>query len=178
MIDNFTRVSEILSLIKDYSFVKPDVLRAKQIIGTNVHEAIEKYYKQEDRLLLSPIEEMYYDGFMDFATNLQYNPLIVEQRFYDKERMITGKVDLIIEKSDKQYIVDFKTTANADIRSWKLQGGFYYQLAKEYHDLEPVVRIIHLKKNGSFTEYPLEITNEVIKECNSLYDLYRMLHNS
>lgn len=178
MINNFIRVSEIIGLIKDFSFVNPDVLKAKQIIGTNVHDAIERYYKKDTPVDLSATEKMYFDGFMDFATNIEYNPLIVEQRFYDSERRITGKVDLIAEKGDKRYVMDFKTTANADIRSWKLQGGFYYQLAKEYHTLEPVVRIIHLKKNGSFTEYALEITSDVIKECNALYDLYMLLKNS
>ncbi len=44
--EGYTRVSEILSIFQAYSFVPREKLKKAQDIGTDIHSAIEEYFKE------------------------------------------------------------------------------------------------------------------------------------
>jgi len=176
MKDNFVRISSIISLIKDFSMIPSHILEAKQIVGTNVHNAIEEFYKGGIVPKLTEKENDYFKSFLKYDQIASHVPEVLEKRFYDKEKFLTGKVDMIGRRDNKLYIVDYKTTAQPDEKCWKIQGGFYYNLVRQSYDIEPYFIILHLTRKRSFRIFELKLDEEVFLECESLYNLYFMLN--
>jgi hypothetical protein len=120
----YTRVTDILSIFQNYTQVDRARLKKAQDIGTLVHAAIEKHFKGEFVPLFMPLTP-YFLSFTKWESTLGIKPLIVEERFYDDDLMITGRVDLMAEIEGSLALVDFKTGSWAHPDIWALQASFY-----------------------------------------------------
>lgn len=156
---NFVRVSQILSPFQDFSKIHPEVLRNKCEIGTEVHEYIKAYYTQEFYPVSYKAQE-YIPAFKSALTSAlsNYTPLLLngkpflEKRLYSEKLRITGAMDALFSTKNNITLVDYKTSYTTNLPVWRLQMAMYSMLIVENeitHD--PDVRILHLKKKGSFS---------------------------
>lgn len=148
--DGYTRVSEILNIFQAYSHVPKEKLKKAAEIGTEVHEAIEDYYKGGLKYL-SKTQMGYFSSFLKFAENFDLAPILQETRFYCDEWRITGRIDLLAELNGKPILIDFKTGSWAHPEIWRLQGMFYRRfISLSNPDKTPdEFSFVQLMKDGS-----------------------------
>lgn len=117
----YTRVTEISSLLEDFSKIPPDVLEKACLRGTEAHNAIETYLNFGIHF-----GNPYLDSFIEWFDKNVEEVIEVEKRFYSDDLMITGKVDLIckLNGDDDYSVVDFKTS-EVKQRAWLLQTAAY-----------------------------------------------------
>lgn len=144
--EGYTRVSEIIGWYKSLALGKIDeeVLRKKQDIGTEVHEAIDGHYTGAF-VPLGERAQPYFVSFKKWAESCGYKIHCQEQRFYCDEMMITGAVDMIAYDGNQSVLIDFKTSLNADKKGWAIQGAFYDYLSPMEIDR---IEFIKLDKEG------------------------------
>lgn len=145
----YPRVSHILSQVKDFSHINPQVLAAKANDGTIVHKAIAAHLSGELPFLISETfcnmtqkekendkhrsirRYNYYFSFLKWqmAVNAKFNPEYLDQRFYNDVLCYTGAIDGLFHfnHGDKYILVDFKTSAQVE-DTWILQGHMYLNL--------------------------------------------------
>ena len=147
---NYTRVSTVLSIFQQYSYVPSAKLKRAQDIGVDVHAAIETYFRG-DFEPLSVRRVPYFESFLKWVEIFKPNPLLFEERFYDDKLMITGRIDLLARKDDQVVLIDFKTGSWAHPEIWELQATFYRYLLEinEYPYLPERFFFVQLMKDGS-----------------------------
>lgn len=150
----YTRVSDVLSIFQAYAHVPRDKLRKAQETGTLVHEAIEKYLKGSFFPLPSK-EAGYFSSFLKWHSAFELKPLVIEERFYNDDLHLTGRVDLLAELNGKITLIDFKTGSWAHPEIWKLQGTFYKHLITEFEIKDFL--FVQLNRDGSFP-LPYDLT--------------------
>jgi len=178
--EDYIRVSSILSLFKDFSHVPKDKLEAKALLGTRVHEAIARHYRQ-GFFPLRDLERPYFESFLKWQeVEMHPLPILVEERFYDDKKCITGQIDMLCPAEDYCYLVDFKCTAQADPKLWALQGAFYYGLVKlrgnEFPPIANEVVFVQLKPNRKPTWHSYTITDELVQLAEEAWDLYTFIN--
>lgn len=149
ILPEYTRVSTILSVFQAYSFVPTAKLKRAQDIGTDIHEAIEHYFKDG----FTPLDSKrgpYFDSFLWWADIFIPTPLLFEERFYDQKLMITGRIDLLCKIEGIPHLIDFKTGSWAHPEIWELQMTFYRYLLEvnEYPVLPNRFLVLQLDKEG------------------------------
>lgn len=134
------RVSTILSQLKDFSTIDPEVLSKKAKIGTRTHQAIDDFLSDDPFTIHCDRSKLYFDSFKKWydtvstTTSIKY--ILKETRFYDHQLLkeygysLTGQVDAVIELQGKTMLLDYKTSANRDDEIWPLQAHFYHHLLK------------------------------------------------
>lgn len=178
MKENYTRISDILSVILDFSYIDPTILEAKKNIGTSVHAVIEAYLNDPtfDPYLLTEREKKYFDSFLRWKNDHNIYPVFTEQRLYCEEYRITGQIDLIAKVNNKLSLIDFKTTSSIHTKIWALQGAFYYYLVrKEGVKIEDSVTFINLKENKPPKTIIIPITKKLMTSAFSLLNVYNHL---
>lgn len=147
----YTRVTEILSVYKNFDQVPAHILYQACERGTKVHDLCELYALH--MLIEKPCEEVkgYFYSFKNWFDTYVTDIVMVEERLFDRDLFLTGKFDLLCKTkgSDKLVLVDYKTCALSD-RSWCLQMAAYSALLYKMHDIEVDRRItLRLRKDGS-----------------------------
>ncbi len=173
-IDGCTRVTEILGWYQDLSKIPVDVLERKCKIGTAVHDAIEAHLKDEFYVMNDDMKN-YLQSFLKWIHNNDKAIAVTEERFFDYELSITGKVDCIMENTvEKLMIVDFKTSRKPNHKIWKLQGGFYHLLASKRFGLGDEFMFLQLMPNGEEAkEYMYSWDEELHRTCLAILETYR-----
>jgi hypothetical protein len=148
--EGYVRVSDILSIFQSYAHVPRAQLKKAQDIGTDIHAAIEAFYKDE----FTPLDKKknpYFESFLKWNDRLLPEPVLIEKRLYGEELMITGRIDLLVQSGGKSVIVDFKTGSWAHPEIWRLQGAFYrYLVATSGIAFPDVFIFVQLQKDGSY----------------------------
>ena len=173
-INGCTRVSDILGWYQDLSKIPRDALERKADIGTRVHESIEAHLHDEFSVITEDIKG-YMQSFMKWLNKANISVAVTERRFFDQELKLTGQIDCLFLQNGTLTLLDFKTSRKKNDKIWKLQGGFYYILARrENPDLNKLVKFLHLMPNGEIAkDYDYEIDAETINLCYSSLHLYR-----
>lgn len=150
---DYPRVSNILSLVKDFSGIDAAVLKAKANDGTIVHKAINDHLLGNEPIFLSPgfdtmsQEErivdagragrrfLYFKSFMVWFEELRPTLDVHEDenRLYDDTLKYSGAIDGLCYMPHTQIptLIDFKTSAQEDTLCWPLQGHMYHQLLEK-----------------------------------------------
>lgn len=178
----YIRVTEILSPLSDFSMVPEQVLENKTRIGTEVHNAIELYLSGFP-YLLSDDAKSYFESFLHWHedSNVRVVTNFLEERYYDDELMITGKIDALVRFPDDELLTmcDWKTTASCTVdikRSWELQGTFYHYLLKknEVQNINDRFLFIQLSKEGKKPRIrEFEFTESNMKACRDAVKYFR-----
>lgn len=131
------RVSTILSWMKgedgkplqNFSHIHPAVLDAKADVGTKVHEAIEQFFGGKFPFL-PPKEMAYFNSFLKWHSIMKPKMIVQEERYYDDDKMLTGKVDGVIKMQYEKIpvLIDWKTSAAESPIIWSYQAHFYHYL--------------------------------------------------
>ena len=182
--EGYTRVTEVLSMwttvfIEDGEVIGKafagsgfkidiDVLENKAGIGTNVHTAIEAHLDGFS-VPLNEREQFYFDSFRKWYDKSGCEVVEKEERYYDDELMITGKIDALVRFSnnDELILLDFKTSSQESPKMWPLQAVMYYYLLKKNGKVVSD-RLLFLKldrygKDAKLFEY--KFTPELFQIC-------------
>lgn len=142
--EGYTRVSQVIEILQKYAHVPRNVLKKSQEIGTDVHQAIEMYYKG-DMKVLDRVRFPYFESFLKWNDVFTPEPIIIEERFYDDELMVTGRIDLLAKVNGELMLIDFKTGSSINAEAWRLQGTFYRKMLPQKPN---VFWFIQLNKDG------------------------------
>lgn len=168
----YTRVSKMLQVYSDYSYIKPGVLERKQVIGTNVHEAIANGNGEN----LRPRELAYYNSFRRWQVSVDFRPLHKEMRFFDASWRITGQVDAIgtLGNSNELILVDYKTASVPMPKVWILQAHFYHYLALKggFETLSERVLFVQLSEIHTPKARVYKIEPRFMRLCESIVSLH------
>ncbi len=166
-IEDYTRVTEVLYPFSGLVDIDQAVVNNAANRGTRVHEICESIVKGFGAWNLDDDIKGYVESFQQWYQNIDV--VCIEERFYCKDLMITGKVDLIIKTDVGNVILDLKTSYRPS-KTWALQGSAYAYLAnKAGYDIKGI-QFLHLKKDGSkpkIFEYENEF--EMYKKCLDVY---------
>jgi len=146
----YARVTEVLQPFADFSHIDPEVLKNKQRIGTNVHMAIADDIEGECPILKDD-ERGYFRSYQIWRNYLEVKFIASEQRYYNKEKRLTGQIDsLILPPGDTlPVLVDFKTSAIESKLSWTLQAHLYaYLIKSEGKSIANTYLFVKLDKKG------------------------------
>lgn len=172
----YTRITDIIAPFTGIEFVPEFVLEPVCTRGTSVHLMIEGIL-QGFEVDVPEALQGYIDAWKAWYSNgqspLEYSDKIIEKRLYCDKLGITGQVDLIV---NEYHAYDWKTSSKESI-SWKLQGAAYqYLIEKEYGD-RALMTFVHLKPDGTYSEYRYHNQKEnfeVFKKCLELYRYFDM----
>lgn len=158
----YLRVTEILSPFSGLEKIDPYVVKNAADRGTRVHKACEAII---DGLGEWDVDEEifgYVESFKKWWA-LGHKVLSMEQRFKCSELMITGQVDLIIEKPEGAIILDIKTPLKPS-KTWPLQGSAYAYMARKAGYPIKGIHFLQLSKTG---------TNPTIHVYDDQFDLFK-----
>lgn len=129
---NYLRVTAAIKNGDEFDRIPSAVLHKKQVMGTNVHQAIDDDLRGDLPLGLMPGCLGYFQSYRVWRDRVNLSVLQNEQRYFDDELMLTGCIDLLakLPYEDTPVIIDWKTSAT-ESASWILQSHLYgYLLAK------------------------------------------------
>ena len=139
----YIRVTEVLSLMTDFSAIPAHILQGAADRGTAVHEAIAGIVALET---LPSQWHGYVRAAREWERTQCFGYTWQEKRLYDKDLMITGQMDALLVSGE---LVDWKTSARWS-PSWEIQMNAYMKmLQKNGHDVHKAV-IVQLMKDGTY----------------------------
>ena len=146
----YARVTSVLSPFSGLDKVPPAILKNAGRRGTKVHEICESIIKGLGDWGNDDETKPYVHGFRMWWDSEPRKVLAIEQRFYDKELMITGAVDIILDNGDgTASIIDLKTSAK-ESKTWPLQGSAYAHMARQHGYNVTRILFVHLNKHGIY----------------------------
>ncbi len=169
----YARVTEVLQPWTSFGHIDPGVLRRKAELGTAVHEAIYDYL-MGDAPVLPVAGYGYLDSFKQWKDALNPEYVLMEQRLYDNELMLTGAIDALVKMpyEDLPVLVDYKTSAQESPTVWPMQAHLYQHLLK-VNDRPTADRFLFLRLNKDgkppkvhiykWDEYTLEVCLQAVR---------------
>ena len=115
--------------------------------GTFVHKAIELWFKGV--LDFETVDEAvmpYLDSFIKFQEKAKIEPILLEERFADKNISFAGTVDIVGKVKGKTYLFDIKTGQKQD--SYNAQMAGYKKLLNDNDINIDGIYILDLKPTG------------------------------
>jgi len=178
--EGYLRVSDILSVWCDFSNIDPYVLSNKCRIGTNVHAKIAAQ-KELIYIELQEDEKGYYDSWIKCKEKYfkDCETIEAEKRLYCERLKITGCIDCLIKKDRKNYVIDYKTSARPNLKTWSLQAAFYHYLCRvNDYVIEPYVFFVQLKKDGKTAKiHKISIDDELRRTAEAALKIYRYFND-
>ena len=115
--------------------------------GTYVHKAIELWFKGVlDFETVDEAVKPYLDSFIKFQEKAKIEPVILEERFADKNISFAGTVDIVGKVKGKTYLFDIKTGQKQD--SYNAQMAGYKKLLNDNDINIDGIYILDLKPAG------------------------------
>ena len=142
------QLPSVTTVIKEVLNIEyPDYAIYHATRGTYVHKAIELYLK--NNLDFGSIDETikpYLDSFITFQNKANIEPVLLEERFADKNISFAGTVDIVGKVKGKTYLFDIKTGQKQD--SYNAQMAGYKKLLND-NDIDiDGIYILDLKPAG------------------------------
>lgn len=178
----YTRISDILSRLKDRSEINQMVLKDKADIGTEVHSNIHMDWigvpasfamfavrrPFDGHMIREELRgEGYFNSYLTWKDGRDLPYKIMEERFYDDELMITGQVDALIQTESGLQLIDFKCSYAPELEIWPMQAHFYYYLLmRNGIDVVPNFVFMQLKKDGSKPRlFEFQLDKNILSRC-------------
>lgn len=142
-------VTQVLSLLEDYSGISRDVLKRKALIGTAVHSACELYLAQDlDESSLHPEVRPYFEQFKIWIATCKFNFQLSEKRVFSKRFGYAGTLDLHGDFQGCPSLIDIKTAAVV-MPTWGPQTAAYAEALREETGITTEKRFaLQLTKTG------------------------------
>ena len=142
------QLPSVTTVIKEVLNIEyPDYAIYHATRGTYVHKAIELYLK--NNLDFGSIDETikpYLDSFITFQNKANIEPVLLEERFADKNISFAGTVDIVGKVKGKTYLFDIKTGQKQD--SYNAQMAGYNKLLNDNDINIDGIYILDLKPAG------------------------------
>jgi len=101
-------VTQVLSILNDFTMIDPAVLEYKRNLGTQVHAATA--LDDADNLGdYDPVIDGYIEAWRLFKRQAGFIPLHIEQRVFHEAHMYAGTLDRVGKIGDSLVLVDIKT---------------------------------------------------------------------
>ena len=156
---------------KVYGPIDPEILSNAARKGTIVHNAIENYL--EFGIMDIPEDLLgYFEAFRAWRKAAEPEILSVESKVYHKILRYAGTCDLLCKVKGVMTLVDYKTSYQLQpmLHSVQLEG---YAKAWESQGIKFEDRmILHLKKDGRYTEHHYPASAEHYSVVSALMTLY------
>lgn len=146
IVPSITQILSSLFFPDKYEGVNRRTLANASVLGTEVHEAIEKYCTEGRESDLSEVRGFKFlrkhYGFEVIANEV---PVILYQ---EREPVRAGRLDLVIKEGEQLGLADIKRTATLDREYLTWQLNLYRQAYEQsYHRNIDFLRGIRLRKN-------------------------------
>ena len=166
-IAHYDRVSEIVSCFSGIDRIPPQVLKDAAHRGEMVHRMIEGFFKGIGAPDSCDPFRPYYDSFKALYDKKPFIPAWMEQRFFSRSMMITGKPDIM---TDDGRLIDYKTGASIQ-KSWPVQLAGYRKLLNENDVYPKSYHILWMngKSSAKFIEYNIDEYDTIFDSCLKLY---------
>ena len=142
------QLPSVTTVIKEVlNITYPEYANFHATRGTYVHKAIELYLK--NNLDFGSIDETikpYLDSFITFQNKANIEPVLLEERFADKNISFAGTVDIVGKVKGKTYLFDIKTGQKQD--SYNAQMAGYKKLLNDNDINIDGIYILDLKPAG------------------------------
>lgn len=174
-ISKYVRVTQILSIFQAYAHVPSQKLKRAQDIGTDIHAAIESYYRG-DFEPLGLRRTPYFESFLCWEGNVGAKPILLEERLFNDNLMVTGKLDLLADIGGKALIIDFKTGQWTHREIWELQLHWYWFLLSNTEKLPKIEKflVVQLVADGSAPIlHEFDIRIEALEMCMRSYECWK-----
>ena len=135
-----------------YGAVDPAVLNRAAERGTAVHEAYEMFLDC-GMAEIPPDYLGFLTAFKTWVSDTGLKPLCVESRVYHKLLNYAGTVDLLCSIDGRLVLVDYKTSATALPKLYRVQLEAYSQALGSHGVSVEEKRVFHPKADGTYREY-------------------------
>ncbi len=152
-IENYDRVTAILSPFSGIDMINPEVLNNAANRGTLVHSIIDcmidgiGYENALNELSEKYDAKGYIDSFLQWNEGKEF--IEKPARWFCDQWMITGECDSLYKNETGLTLVDFKTPASEG-KTWNLQASAYHYLGCKAALHITKIEFVRLKKNGKF----------------------------
>lgn len=171
----YDRVTDVVGYLSGIYRVPTHILKAAAERGSFVHRVCDSIIDD----MMYPQVPQEYQGYIDSfqswfdnvmeSQHLKPATFIKPDRFYCDELRITGECDLIIQRPDRNVLIDFKTSTS-ESKSWVLQGTAYCYLARKDGIQIDEMIFVKLDKNGNEPEcYTYEEDFDLFTKCLQVY---------
>jgi hypothetical protein len=149
-IDDYYRVTEILSTYSKMDKIPPAVLERACDRGTAVHKICTAILQNMGVPEVPEGYQGYIESFNQWHQCFCHGcTFVFPQRFFYDSDMITGECDCImIDSKGRNFLIDFKTSAS-ESKTWALQAAAYRFLCESEGLVIEEVIFIKLSKDGS-----------------------------
>lgn len=159
-------VTQVLSILQDFSQIDPGTLEWKANLGTQVHAATEL----DDSDNLGEYDQQiggYIEAWRRFKRETGFRPVHIEQKVFHKKHMYAGTLDRIGVMGSKNVLVDIKTTSVINLATVGPQTAAYAE-AWGFHGMRFVVQ---LKPDGKYKLEPCKnkMDFQVFLNCLNLW---------
>ena len=164
----YLRVTEVLAPFSGLHKVPAHFVENAALRGTRVHEICEAIVAGLGKWDITDEVAGYVESFERWWQP-SIKVLALEDRFYDHNEKITGKVDLIIDLHGRPTIIDIKTASRFS-KTWPVQGAAYAGLASAATGLaiEDVI-FLHLDKHGAIPTLHEMNAADIVKHAEIFY---------
>ena len=176
ILENYVRVSEVLSRLQSFDHIPAGILEAKKILGINVHTAIKDLINGEFPVVVGR-EVPYIKSFENWWHIKTPSFLVTEERYYCHKKMLTGQIDALVKLKGKEesILIDFKTSRQESPIIWRLQAHLYYYLLKENLTVNLSKKFIFLKldhKGGQAQAFEYHYDQTILDQALAEVDKY------
>ena len=176
------RVTSILSLLGTWDRVPPRIREEAIAIGTDVHDRIEKFLRDntwDERIKGSKVYRCL-EGFKKWYEDFGPEPVVIEKRLYSfiGDTEITGKIDVVCDIKGVRWLIDFKTSSAVRVtESYKIQMNVYKKMVetwskKDIGAVKMALVFLH-KKTGVCSVKPVEEDQSKIDRFVNLVAQYK-----
>ena len=172
ILTDYIRVTDILRPFTKLDEIDPEIVNRAAARGQFVHDCIGGHV---NGLGYPPIPQKW-KGYIDSYEKWKQfgaKPQLFEERFYSKEYMLTGQIDMYLENT----IIDFKTSSKYS-KTWPLQLAAYKFLMSINKKEAFAAKIIHLSKEGkepTIYEFSRNELDKALELFMGAYECYMAL---
>lgn len=169
--EKYARVTEVLGAFSDIDSTNPYVV-AGSARGTRVHDAITGILRGVGDWS-DEQDVLYMQSFKAWLPD-RLRPVLIEERLFNDDYEITGKVDLIAQLDGATCLFDWKTSVKENC-TWPLQLSAYESLLCKEYSIDKVC-VVHLSRDGvpaALIEYKPEDYLAQFLHCLSVYRYFR-----
>ena len=148
----------------DYSFIPKHILKSACDFGTDIHEAIEQYFKNGSLPTFDePYRKLAFEEFLKLKDDIK-NPKC--EMMIDYEERYAGRIDIL----DGEILIDTKTNSKLNIPHLGWQMGLYAMAleSKGYTIKETKCLWLPKRKSGQW----VDINAKSKDECLEVIEMY------
>ncbi len=164
--NEYDRITSVLSAFTGFDRIPVHILEAAGERGTLVHQYVSALIRNVG--LFGVKEEL--NGYIEsFKLWKPESNMIIPERMYEEDLLITGEMDCLYEIDGGYCLVDFKTSLKEG-STWNLQGSAYAHLCRNNGFDVKRIEFVKLSKDGKSPKvYTYRENFDLFIKCLDVY---------